>query len=284
MIQAERSSVTGLPRVTEERGAGIPYHALPRQFWRFAVDPQTKQQQWVGSWMSWQGHMLTQVRCWKCGTEIKAWRLALDHYRNPIQIAGQPAVTFTVLDHFRQTPMQVQLPALDQVVTFSVLHCADCVIASVHAMEAVTCYLQGLDAQLQQAWRYRQGTQLTRHDWASHLLAWQNAEPIGRAEETMTLTLQDINKQLLKAKRENKGAITLPTPGEMVTAAHYVHDVLGWSLTGAQPGMSVKYPGTGTIPGWIRQEGQVLDPAQYPRLAALFPNGLPNEPDSIVKV
>lgn len=283
MLQPRYSRVTGLPRVKESRGEGVPYHALPRQYFNFAVKPETKQQQWVGNWMAWSSHMLQRVRCWKCGTDIKGWRPALDHYGNLIQVAGQPAVTFGLFDTFRQTPMHAYLKTLDQVVTFAVLHCADCVIEDGHAMEAVTCYLQGLDAQLQQAWRYRQGTHLTRHDWATHLYVWHNAEPIGKFGGPMTVTLDAINAQLVQAKREGKGAITLPTPGEMITAAHYVHDVLGWSLTGAQTGMMIRYPGE-QLAGYLPANGMPVDPERYPALAKLMPVVLPNEPGWMVKI
>lgn len=282
MIQSRRSPLTGLPQITEDRKTGVPFHALPRQYWDFARNPEKKAQAWIGEWMTWQGQTLQRVRCWKCGNDIKGWRLALDATQQPIRVDGQPAVTFGLLDTFRQSRMQAYLATLDEVVTFTVLHCADCVIQDGDAMEALTCYLQGLDAQLQQAWRYRQGTQVTRHQWASHLYLWHNAEPIGLAEDTMDATLTSINAQLVQAKRDAKGAITLPTPGELLTAAHYVHDVLGWSLVGVKTGMMMRYTGPAWA-GWLPADGRTLDPLEYPALAKLMPT-LPNEPGWVVKL
>jgi hypothetical protein len=115
------------------------------------------------------------------------------------------------------------------------------------------------------------------------LSLWQNAEPVGLGEGTMALTLQSINAQLVKAKRENKGAVTLPTPGEIVTAAHYLHDVHGWSLTGARTGMMVRYPAGHALVGYLPADGGSVDPAQHPALAKLMPT-LPNEPGWFVKV
>ena len=279
MILPTQSSITGLPQILESRNIDVPFHAIPRRFSVFAKTDQ----HWVSGWMAWQGHMLQRVRCWKCGRDIKGWRLAIDQYRNAVTINHQPAVTFTVYDHFRQTPMQAWLKSINHVIQFSVLHCADCVILGEHALEAVTCYLQGVDAQLQQVWSHGHGKQLTRHDWATHLYVWHNAEPVGLGSTAMDVTLGEINGRLLDAKRESGGVVTLPTPGELVTAAHYLRDQLGWSLTGVQPGMMVEYPADPPPAGWIRASAGPVDPTRYPALARVLPV-LPDKPGMIVKI
>lgn len=283
MITAAINRTTGLPLVAETRNRIQAYHALPRQFFEFSYGTTTKPQRqtWVRDWQLWDGTTLQQVRCWKCGRDIKAWRLALDPSQNPILVNGQSAVTFTVLNHFRQTPMTVYLPAMREKVTFSVLHCADCVIQDAHAMEAVTCYLQGLDAQLQRAWRYQHGHQLSRDEWASHLVAWSTAEPIGVPKMASTETrLQHLNQELIELRKEE--GIRLPTPGELLTAAHYLTDVFSWRYAGVPSGTKVKFDGEPPV-GWMRVTKGPVDPVQHPDLAQVSPM-LEDEPGWMVKL
>jgi len=290
MITKTRHHLTGLPLVREHRDRTTQFHALPRQYfeWTFgrphsAGKPEKpKRQTWLAHWQEWDGFTVKRLRCWKCGVEIKGWRLMMDPRGNPIKVNGSPAVSFQILNHFTQTPMQAHLPALDQRVTFSALHCADCVIQDSDAMEALTCYLEGLDDQLQRAWRYNQGLQLSRDEWASYLLMWADAEPIG-IRKTMSLDarLDSLNRQLLELRQEE--GVRLPTPGEILTAAQYVLDAFSWRYTGIPCGIIVKYPGT-PPPGWIRVDpGKQVDAELYPRLAEKWPF-FPNEHEAIVKL
>lgn len=282
MIVIERNPLTGQPMVRESRDSLAQFHALPRKYTEFAFGTKTTppRQTWLKDWQVWNETILQRVRCWKCGIDIKGWRLALDPLGRPILVNKQPAVTFTTLDGFRQTPMQAYLPAMAEKITFSVLHCADCVIQNAHAMEALTCYLQGLDAQLQRAWRYAHGQQLSRDDWASFLLTWATAEPIGVPTMSMDTRLDQLNQDLLELRKEQ--GIRLPTPGELVTAAHYLTDVFAWKYAGLPPGVRVKYDGDPPA-GWMRVVPGVVDAAKYPRLAKVCPK-LPNETKAIVKL
>lgn len=279
MILKERHPLTGQPLVRETRGISTPYPyaALPRQpFGDFIKAGQS----WVADWLQYQDLTVTRVRCWKCGTDIKGWRMALDHKGNPITVNDQPAVTFGLLNHFTQTPMAVYLKGLDRVATFSVLHCADCVIRSENAQDAATCYLQGLDHGLRQAWRFDQGQQLTTDQWASFLYLWHQAEPVG-VERSMTDDLAQINQQILKLKRQAKGALRVPVPGEILTAAHYAHDVMMGQFSGVPTGTIVECVGDPPA-GWVRLTGQSVDPQEYPALAKRMPV-LPNDPKKMVK-
>jgi hypothetical protein len=283
MITNTINRVTGLPLVQEHRNRIQAYHALPRKFFTFAFGDKTTPpgQTWVKDWQQWEGTTLQRVRCWKCGADIKGWRVALDPAQNPIKVNGQPAVTFTVLNHFAQTPMSVFLPAMQEKVTFSVLHCADCVIQDAHAMEALTCYLQGLDAQLQRAWRYNHGQQVTRDDWASHLMTWSTAEPIGVLKMSgYDDRLNSLNQELIELRKE-EGA-RLPTPGELLTAAHYLTDVFSWRYAGIPTGSRVKFDGDPPA-GWIRAVPGQVDAERYPELAKVSPS-LPDEEGWIVKL
>lgn len=282
MILSTLDRVTGLPMVKELRNDGATYHALPRQYSNFTFGLRNSAKQtWVHEWQQWDMDVLKAVRCWKCGRDIKGWRLALDRQQRPITIDGTPAVTFTVFNNFAQTPMQVRWPQLDKTALFSVLHCADCEIKDEHGMEAVTCFLQGLDAQLQRAWRHNKGRQLTRDQWASHLYLWRDAEPAG-VERGMDLAnqLDSINAQI--AQIATKGPVRLPVPGELITAAHYLTDVFAWQFTGVPCGAILKYP-SGPMPaGYTRCTGEVTDPAKWPELAKLYPR-LPDDADCIIK-
>jgi len=283
MILETLNRVTGLPMVREGRNDGAAYHALPRKFSDFTFGLRNSPKQtWLHEWQQWSGDVLNEVRCWKCGREIKGWRLALDRHQRPITVNGQPAVTFTILNHFAQTPMLVYWPQLDKTAIFSVLHCADCEVKDEHGMEAVACYLQGLDAQLQRAWRYNKGQQLTRDDWASHLYLWRDADPAG-VESGMELAnrLDSLNGQI--AEWATKGPVRLPVPGELITAAHYLTDVFAWQFAGVPCGVMMKYPQNLTPPaGYVRCTGLAIDPAQYPELAKKY-GTLPDEPDHIIK-
>lgn len=282
MILDVRSRVTGLPLVKEGRNDGAAYHALPRQFSNFAFGMRgAAKQTWVQDWQQWEMDVLQRVRCWKCGADIKGWRMALDRHQQPITVGGRPAVTFATLGNFAQTPMLVRWPKIDRAAIFSVLHCLDCEIKHEHGMEAITCFLQGLDAQLQRAWRYNKGQQVTRDDWASHLYIWQDAEPAG-VESGMELAsqLDSLNLQLTKMVKD--GPIRLPVPGELITAAHYLTDVFAWQFAGVPTGAMVKHPANPVPAGWLRCTGAVTDATRWPELAKKYPS-LPNDPDYIVK-
>lgn len=283
MILSTVSRVTGLPLVKEGRHDGGVYHALPRKFSNFAFGlHQSVKQTWVHDWQRWEMDTLHEVRCWKCGREIKGWRMALDRRGNPLKVGGAPAVTFTTLNHFAQTPMLVRWPQIDRMAVFSVLHCADCTVEDQHGMEAMSCFLQGLDAQLQRAWRYNKGQQVTRDDWASHLYLWRDAEPAG-VERGMELTsqLDNLNSQIADIAR--KGPVRLPVPGELITAAHYLTDVFAWQFTGVPCGGQIKYPqGAAPPAGFVRCTGSDVDPAQHPDLARKL-GTLPDAPDYIIK-
>ncbi len=289
MIAKQINPTTGQPMVREHRSLTTQFHALPRQYFEWTYGSPARvgkpavapQQKWIAHWQDWDGLSLQRLRCWKCGVDVKGWRVAMDPRGNPIKVNNQPAVSFQLLNHFRQTPMQAHLPAVGSRVTFSVLHCADCVIRNDHAMEALTCYLQGLDAQLQRAWRYSQGQQLSRDEWASYLYVWADAEPVGMPK-TMSLDerLANLNRDLLELRQEE--GIRLPTPGEILTAAQYVLDAFSWRYTGIPAGIRVKYEGE-PPPGWIRVAPGPVDPVKYPRLAEATPF-LPNAPDEIVKL
>ena len=285
MILETLNRVTGLPLVKEGRKPATVYHALPRQYATFAFgDPMTHtpaSQVWTKDWQKWDMDVLQEVRCWKCGVAIKGWRMAIDRRGQPIKVGGSPAVTFTTLNHFAQTPMLVRWPQIDKTAVFSVLHCVDCVVSDEHGMEAVTCFLQGLDSQLQRAWRFNKGQQLTRDDWASHLYLWRDAEPAG-VERGMELAnqLDTLNGQI--AEMATKGPVRLPVPGELITAAHYLTDVFAWQFTGVPCGAMMKYP-MGPVPaGYVRCTGLAIDPAQYPELAKKY-GTLPDESDHIIK-
>ncbi|MBP7482200.1 MAG: tail fiber protein [Lacunisphaera sp.] len=282
MILSTVSRVTGLPLVKEGRNDGGVYHALPRKFLNFTFGLRNSAKQtWIHEWQRWEMDVLHEVRCWKCGREIKGWRMALDRRGQPIKVGGSPAVTFTTLNHFAQTPMLVRWPQLDRTAVFSVLHCADCVVEDQHGMEAMSCFLQGLDAQLQRAWRANKGQQLTRDDWASHLYLWRDAEPAG-VEHGMQLAdrLDSLNSEIAKLAKE--GPVRLPVPGELITAAHYLTDVFAWQFTGVPCGVMMKYAGGSLPAGYLRCTGGPIDAAQWPELAKKY-GTLPDEPDHIIK-
>lgn len=283
MILSTVSQTTGLPLIREGRTVGGTFHALPRKYSNFAFGLRNSAKQtWMADWQYWQRDTLQEVRCWKCGREIKGWRMALDRRGQPIKVAGAPAVTFTTLNHFAQTPMLVRWPQIDKTAVFSVLHCGDCIIKDEHGMEAITCFLEGLDAQLQRAWQHNKGQQVTRDDWASHLYIWRDAEPAG-VEHSMELAsqLDSLNGQI--AELATRGPVRLPVPGELITAAHYLTDVFSWQFTGVPCGAMLKFPDAMTPPaGYLHCTGDAIDPEQHPALAKQY-GTLPDEPGYIIK-
>lgn len=285
MILSQRNSVTGLPVVYESRKRGALYHALPRQFQDFTFKglPGYGRQRWQHEWLTYEGEQIMACRCWKCGVEIKAWRMAIDRYGKPRQIGTGIGMVFTVLNNFRQTPVSLYWPSIRREAVFSALHCADCEVHDADAFDAMTCYLQGLDRQLQQAWEINRGQTMTRDDWATYLYLWRDAQPRG-VKHGMSIheRLQALNQEIATLARD--GPVRLPVPGEILTAAHYAVDVFSWQLTSVPVGAQMKYAPDPPPPGWVRCTGEATDPGRHgAALASLYPR-LPDARDYIIKV
>lgn len=77
----------------------------------------------------------------------------------------------------------------------------------------------------------------------------------------------------------------LPTQGHIFTALDYQMACDRAARAAYQPGMMLRYPWPDVLAGWLRCNGQAVDPTAHPRLH-LITHGepVPNDPEWIIKL
>lgn len=240
MILTNLDPNTGLPNIKETR-TNKPWRALPRDISKKAeeLDAQEEGTLWYPCHHEYMDGILQRVRCWKCGTDLKAWRMALDGTGNPIEIDGRPAVAFLPLPNLMQTPISVYLPKLDKKIFFSVQHCGDCLITNQHLFESMTCLLAAMDKNLASAWAMGSVSLIRPDTWATYLYRWSGAEPVSVAK------MEDI-----------KMNERVPAPGELLTAAQYAIDMDLARRNAVPCGTIVEYNGSKLPLGWKEIQGR----------------------------
>lgn len=260
MILDRPDPLTGLPQVKEDRGRRL-WRAIAKDRAKAAIelDDLPEGTPWYPRHHEWDGKILTRVRCWKCGRDLKGWRAMLDPHKigfnkegkpityseaNLVQIAGKPAVAFLPLPHATSTPIGVRWPKLDQTVVFQAQHCLDCHIDGDDLDAVVTCFLAGTDAILWNAWNHKSGSTVTPDRWATYLYRWSDVEPISvmKPEDAMS---------------HNR----VPAPGELITAAQYIIDVDTAQRSAVPAGAVMEYEGQEAPAGWMlhqTKEGRIV--------------------------
>lgn len=191
MIMKELDPLTGLPLIQETRGSK-PWMALSRDVgelaWTLHKDPEKP---WFPMSHTWENHNLKEVKCWKCGTDLKGWRMALDRHGNQIDVNGVPAVAFLSYDHHKTTPFAIYLPNLKKMGVFQAHHCSDCAIMVADGMNVWTCSIAGTDAILSHM--TKQGTSHIGKDaWATYLFRFSGADPQGPTTKEAAMDYEKI--------------------------------------------------------------------------------------------
>lgn len=260
MILDRPDPTTGLPLVKEDRMRRI-WRALTKQRAEDAtgLDELPEGTPWYPRHHEWDGKTLVRVRCWKCGRDLKGWRLMLDPHKvgfnkdgqpityseaNIVKVAGKPAVAFLTLPHAASTPIAVRWPKLNKTVLFQAQHCMDCQIASEDLDRLVTCFLAGTDAILWNAWNHGSASTVTPDRWATYLYRWSNAEPISVANAEDVMSHERV-----------------PAPGELITAAQYILDVDTAQRSAVPSGAVMEFEGAEAPAGWMwhpTKEGRIV--------------------------
>lgn len=196
MITDKLDPLTGLPLIKETRGKK-PWASLPRDIGSLAtVLHESNDAPWHPAHHVFDAHVLKAVTCWKCGVDLKGWRMALDRFGNQIEILNSegnrmPAVAFLDYDHRTSTPFAIRLPKLDKMGVFNVHHCQDCTILVADGMNAWACCLGGTDAILNHA--TNQGTaHISRDVWATYLYRFGEADPQGPTTKDAAMDYENI--------------------------------------------------------------------------------------------
>lgn len=260
MILDRQDPLTGLPQIKEGRSRRL-WRAITRARAEEAsrLDDLPEGTPWYPRHHEWDGKILTRVRCWKCGRDLKGWRAMLDPHKvgfdregkpitfseaNLVKIAGKPAVTFLPLPHATSTPIAVRWPKLKKMVVFQAQHCLDCHLEPGDLDNVLTCFLAGTDAILWNAWNHGSASTLSADRWATYLYRWSDAEPEGLAKAEDLMELERV-----------------PAPGELITAAQYMADVDMAQRSKIPPGAVIEFEGSEAPPGWIEhptKPGRIL--------------------------
>lgn len=239
MIGDDLDTATGLPKVKETR---IPklWSALPRDTGKLAIilNQGGESKLWFPKHHVWEDNILTRVKCWKCGVDLKGWRMALDAYGNQVLIRNnktgelQPGVAFLDYPHRTSTLFGLRLAKLDMTAVFTVSHCTDCEIAAADGEKAWVCCIAGTDDILRQT-TARRTSRVNPDTWATYLYRFSGAEPIGPVSKEAA----DMSEKIL-------------SPGEVLSAA-----ALSLYLDTAQrnkmpSGVVVEYNGEDIPRGW----------------------------------
>lgn len=250
MILDRVDPTTGLPQVREDRARRL-WRAITKKQAEEAIrlDELPEGTLWYPRHHEWNGKVLTRVRCWKCGRDLKGWRAMLDPHKvgfdkhgkpitfseaNLVKIAGKPAVAFVPLPHATSTPVAVRWPKLQKTVMFSAQHCLDCHIDGDDLEYVLTCFLAGTDAILWNAWNHGSASTLSADRWATYLYRWSDAEPLSIVKP----------EDLMEQER-------VPAPGELITAAQYMADVDLAQRSKVPSGAVVEFEGEEAPPGWM---------------------------------
>jgi len=155
-------AVTDHPLITESRPIA-PYTALPRSIGNY-IRQMLEVGQWTVRYLKpVQGGSV--IGCWKCGRPMTGWQ------RIPGQeVDGKPAVSLGPFGHYRETRLAAYLPRVDRRVVYTVLHCADCVIAEEHGQEALSIHLAAHDQE------YLAKRPISRDEWAQRCWPWGDVE------------------------------------------------------------------------------------------------------------
>jgi hypothetical protein len=200
MVLSERDHMTGLPKVSESRtarpvvksndpirctcaGGRCLWHPLPRVPFGDLAHQVTPKDRWFPNYQEWHDGVQQRLLCWKCGRDIKGWRMLLSPLGHPLEYEGRLGMAYLLLPHYRAVRYDAYLPKLDERVWFYALHCADCELKPEDGEKVVACYLGGLWRSTAQAWdlidRRRLDIAKDKDSIATRLYQWSGAEPIG---------------------------------------------------------------------------------------------------------
>ena len=153
-------SQTGLPIIEESRPLGL-HVALPRSLHE-TVKTLTD---WTVRYAAPMPNGDLMIRCWKCGRDLPGG------FPVPGQsVNGQGVVAMGMMNHYRETRIATYLPRIGREAIYTVLHCADCIIAEEHGPQTVAIHVAGHDEQ-----QFLKPI-LSRHEWATSVWQWGDAE------------------------------------------------------------------------------------------------------------
>lgn len=241
---------TGLPLVQETRVAGSDLRTLPKWLGSLAAHSLPEEVKWFPHYLTWDGPVLSSVRCWKCGIGLCAWRPVIDSAGNLRYRGDNLCVWLRQLDHARQTPVMVRWECLNVTIAFDAMHCADCVIEQSDAPILMAIVLSGHDAMRRTTEEQGASLSMDAHAWATHLYRWSNdskiaCEPIGVGAEKM---------KHLKIGRQ------FPTPGKPMSPNDFVRLSETAHSHQFHAGMVMEFVGKDIPPGWAKgpREGTIV--------------------------
>lgn len=200
MVLNERDPLTGLPLISESRtarpvvksndpvrctcaGGRCLWHPLPRKPFGNLCHEVMPSDRWFPNYQDWRDGVQQRLRCWKCGRDIKGWRMLLSPLGHPIEYEGRLGMSYGLLPHYRAVRFDAYLPTMDERIWFYALHCADCDLKAEDGNQVLACYLAGLWRSTVQAWDLIDQARLDipkdKDRIASRLYEWSGAEPIG---------------------------------------------------------------------------------------------------------
>lgn len=233
-----KDPLTGLPKVKETR-TPKRWNSLPRYAKKLAYNQimNAETTPWYPRNHVYEGNILTRTRCWKCGVDLKSWRMMLDGRGNRVEVGGMPAVAFLPLSHATATPFLVFLPLLNVKAVFHVQHCLDCSFKKEDGLDAWVCCIAGSDDILISATSTGMA-HVNRDVWATHLYRYSEIDHLG-----------PISKEAARMHER------IPAPGELITSAQYALDIDRARRNAMPAGVIVKFKGEEIPPGWGKAPG-----------------------------
>lgn len=237
-VLAVKDNTTGLYRVKETR-AWKQWASIPRYIKTHATSQthDNENTKWFPKNHIYQDSVLSRVRCWKCGTDLKAWRMMIDAHGNSLKIGDKQAVAFLPLPNQASTPFLAYLPLLKQKVVFNAQHCTDCSLKAEDSMDVWTCLIASTDDIMKQS--VDQGrSAIDRNRWATYLFRYSKADMVGPV----------TGEAAEMAER-------IPAPGELITSAQYAMDVDAAKRNVIPKGAVLKFKDSEIPAGWAKASG-----------------------------